>query len=739
MKYRHKPATAAMLILCLLLSVFSGGPVSAAQGTITAGTEKTPVYFLLKEEPAGRWLETYNYIHTIDINGTVFPAYCVESSKRSPANGTAYFPIEGSKMQYSETMMSGMREILRNGYPYTTCICGIDFGTDTVKAQAATQAAARMWASYRKEQEGANYNVFLFWNPEPKRGNALVKAGTAPGAQDVYNAAIALFRLAKSGKQTVIEAACEFSVVEFPKKPSSGDYLLEFQVGLTNCSYAQLAFGLNEAEIIEVSKGTADRIENGAKVTVRVPGTAAGSTMSVMARGYSTKTGQSLQFYAEQSGHMQRLFVGRTDVYDVTIREYNITVPEPPEPPKGPVSISKTSFAGSSSGSKKEEEQQEELKGARLQILDMDRNVIFEWVTDGKAKELDAVLEAGETYILHEVSAPAGYTVAPDQTFTVHADGTLSKVVMEDRPTHVEISKKSALDGSMLKGATMQILDGQTVVAEWVTDGKVRSFVGKLVAGKSYTLREVEAPKGYIKAEDVTFTVSKNGAVDKVEMTDNYTRVLISKVSLVNGKELAGAQMTLEDSKGQVVADWVTDGTEKLIDAELIPGERYTLREVASPDGYHIAESVEFLYETGETKVVMKDAPTVLRTSKQDSETGLPLPGAQLQILDGSGNVVEEWVSNGTIHNTVAKLTAGESYVLHEVKAPDGYVRSEDVAFVVPEEEQEGEIIFYNAKMDPGVPGTGDGTGRYVFYGIVSFLAAINTGYFKRRSRKRKE
>ncbi len=707
--------------------------------TVTADTGKTPVYFLLKEEPAGRWLETYNYIHTIKINGTVYPAYCVESSKKSPQGGTAYYPIDGSQMQYSATMMSGMREILRNGYPYTTKICGYDFGTDTVKAQSATQVALRMWASYRKEQENAKYNVFSFWNPEPKKGNALVKAGTAPGAQEVYGAAIALFQLAKSGQQTVIEAACDYRVVEFPKKRSGGDYQLEFQVTMQNCDYATLSFGLNGAEITGVTKGTPERIENGATVTVRVPEAAAGQNMTVAAYGYSTKTEQSLRFYAEQTGHMQRLFVGRTDVYGVSIREYSVTVPDPPEPPTGPVEISKTSFSGASSGSKEGNEgQSEELKGAHLQILDADGNVIFEWVTDGKAKELNAVLEAGATYTLHEVSAPEGYTLAPDQTFTVHADGTLSRVVMEDRPTNVEISKKSALDGSLIKGAKMQILDGEKVVYEWVTDGKVRSLVGVLSAGKKYTLRETEAPKGYLKAADVTFTVSTNGATDKVEMTDNYTKVLISKVSLVNGKELAGAELTLEDSKGQVVANWVTDGTETKIDAQLVPGEQYTLRETASPDGYLVAETVSFTYEAGMPTVVMKDAPTVIRTSKKDSETGLPLPGAQLQILDEAGSVVEEWVSNGTIHNTVAKLSAGGRYVLHEVQAPQGYVRSEDVEFVVPKTVEGEEIVFYNAKMEAGIPPTGDASGRYVLYGVFAFLAAVNTEYLRHRSRRKK-
>ncbi|MBO4669063.1 MAG: hypothetical protein J5648_03710 [Lachnospiraceae bacterium] len=652
MKLRKQPAKAVMLVICLLLSLFPGVPVRAAQETGKAYTETTPVYVLIKEEPAGRWLTRYNFIHNIVINGTTFPAYCLESMLKSPNDGVLYHTIDPSAMGYSDRMMTGMREILRNGYPYTTKICGYNFGNDTVAAQSATQIAARMWASYQKEQEGASYLAFSFWNPEPKRGTPLVKMGTADGAEAVWGAATALFQLAKSGAVTTINAAFAMERIVVPTESTGGGILVYLKVSLTNCEYATLSFSEEGAEIISVSKGTAQKIEEGAEVTVRVPASAAGHEMTVTASGYSTKASSSLHFYQEDTRTMQRLFVGRTDRYGVTITTKTVALPTPtPTPVVGKVSVSKKALtSGSSSAGPGQQDDNGELAGARLQILDETGKVVYEWVTDGKERQLNGVLEAGKTYILHEAEAPFGYTLAKDQTFTVHADGSLSRVVMEDKPTRVEISKKSALDGSELAGARLQIFEGEKLITEWVTDGRKRTFTGLLKAGGTYRLHEAEAPKGYVLAADITFTVGTNGETDRVEMVDDYTRVVISKRSYGSEEALAGAS---------------------------------------------------------------------------------------LQILDGTGQVVDEWVSNGLDHETVAMLTPGGCYTLHETEAPAGYVLGDDVIFTVPRGAETGEVVIYNAKMALTSPITGDGTGNYVLYGIFAFLAAFNTSAIRRRGRKR--
>ena len=75
------------------------------------------------------------------------------------------------------------------------------------------------------------------------------------------------------------------------------------------------------------------------------------------------------------------------------------------------------------------------LKGAVLQLLDKDGKEVDAWTTDGKAHTLTAKLTAGATYTLHEVSAPAGYCVAADQTIVVGTDGKLQSFSMTDLTT----------------------------------------------------------------------------------------------------------------------------------------------------------------------------------------------------------------------------------------------------------------------------------------------------------------
>ena len=92
--------------------------------------------------------------------------------------------------------------------------------------------------------------------------------------------------------------------------------------------------------------------------------------------------------------------------------------------------------------------------------------------------------------------------------------------------------------------------------------------------------------------------------------------------------------------------------------------------------------------ETGEVqKVEMQDDQTKVSISKKDITTGEEIEGAKLQIHE-EGNVVEEWIS-GEEH-LIEYLPTG-TYTLHEEQAPTekGYVRAEDVTFVV---EETGEI-----------------------------------------------
>ena len=82
--------------------------------------------------------------------------------------------------------------------------------------------------------------------------------------------------------------------------------------------------------------------------------------------------------------------------------------------------------------SKKDLTTMEELPGAELIITNKDGNVVEHWTSSDKPHYIEK-LPAGE-YTLTEVTAPDGYEIAEDISFTVLPTGEVQRVVMKDAP-----------------------------------------------------------------------------------------------------------------------------------------------------------------------------------------------------------------------------------------------------------------------------------------------------------------
>ena len=177
------------------------------------------------------------------------------------------------------------------------------------------------------------------------------------------------------------------------------------------------------------------------------------------------------------------------------------------------VHISKTDITGD-----------KELEGARLQVIDENGNVVDEWISTTEEHIIEGKLVAGKEYTLHEEISPDGYVVANDITFKVSEDGSVDVVVMKDETTKGRISKRDITTDEELPGAKLIIIDedGNTV-EEWVSTNEAHYIEGKLIVGKTYTLREITAPDGYEIASDIQFTVNEDGSVTEVVMYDEHT------------------------------------------------------------------------------------------------------------------------------------------------------------------------------------------------------------------------
>ncbi len=104
---------------------------------------------------------------------------------------------------------------------------------------------------------------------------------------------------------------------------------------------------------------------------------------------------------------------------------------------------------------------------------------------------------------------------------------------------------------------------------------------------------EVEAPKGYeLLKEKITVKIEKDAVVEikigNKKLPDPMGKMKLVKVDISDkNKKLAGAKFHIEDSKGKIVGELVTNEEGEVVSKDL-PIGNYTLVEVEAPKGYEL-------------------------------------------------------------------------------------------------------------------------------------------------------
>ena len=221
---------------------------------------------------------------------------------------------------------------------------------------------------------------------------------------------------------------------------------------------------------------------------------------------------------------------------------------------------------------------------------------------NGYWKSNDNFLPAGE-YELVEVSAPAGYYLNTNpKPFEIKDNRATVSLEFADEKIVIDVAKTDG-KGNNVAGAKMILIDkvtGNEITT--FTSTKENTDISKFVeGGKTYILREDEAPFGFNKFEDIEFTVTGTRQHEQIVMAVDTRKVFyvsaIKVDAMDSSKKLKGAELTLFKADGTVAVDkdgnpcvGITDGegviTWTVEYADDLGG--YYVQETAAPEGYRI-------------------------------------------------------------------------------------------------------------------------------------------------------
>ena len=268
------------------------------------------------------------------------------------------------------------------------------------------------------------------------------------------------------------------------------------------------------------------------------------------------------------------------------------------------------------------------------------------------------------TYYVRETSAKEPYLVGEEIEVSIPADINLTPVAIAsyyDRAAtgNIRIVKTNAVDGSSLAGAIFEIrasgdivrpdggiaaVGGETV-ATVTTDETGEACADNLPLGSGtarYEVVETQAPTGFLLDRtshivDLTYADQKTPVVEaRLNVSDDYTKVDISKVDASGEQEVEGARLTLYGPDKTEIDSWTSSDKPHRVE-HLAPGT-YSLREMMSPRTYDLAEEITFeIKDTGEVQsVAMKDAPIEIK-GQVDKRQELVQPIGKGLLANGDG------------------------------------------------------------------------------------------------------
>ena len=377
------------------------------------------------------------------------------------------------------------------------------------------------------------------------------------------------------------------------------------------------------------------------------------------------------------------------------------------------------------------------LSGAVFQVIASENIVTLDGTVHANAGDVVAEITTDENgyaetdllylgkYEIKEVQAPYGYVRNSESQFVeltyagqeIAVLDTVNASFVNDYQS-VEISLSKVMENDELFGIgnnneylsvrfglfaaeDIQAADGTVIpadglISEISLDENMTAVIAEKIPFGKYYVQEIATDEHYVlNGEKYLVTFEYMGqevttvSIDCGQFVNELKRGKVEGIKVNESDEplenaLFGlfavdtAEFTSENAYMTAVSD-----ENGYFEFDEIPYGEYVVHEIEAPTGYILSDESYpvTVCEDGETITVRTiNKPITVELSKIDVY-GEELIGAEMQLENANGEIVDEWTSDGTNH-VVTELPAGD-YTLKEIAAPDGYVIATDIKFTV--------------------------------------------------------
>lgn len=318
------------------------------------------------------------------------------------------------------------------------------------------------------------------------------------------------------------------------------------------------------------------------------------------------------------------------------------------------------------------------LAGVQYAVYDAVTGLeVAQVVTDESGVATVGPLAPG-VYTVKELSAPDGYLLTTSYQVPVVMYGDEAVYVRFPHATqdYILIETLDSVTRAPIPGAQYTVTNmNNDLVGTYTANDNGVVEVGPLTPG-FYVVKQVAAPEGYsICTETQTIEVISGRVLNCRFVNEKLEGIIIEAVDQATHVGLPNVTFEIYNDKNIQVFHGVTNTSGQIATGEL-PAGRYTIRQMATPDGYTAVETMKNITLGNESVTVVfeQKAHTSLIIELVDDTTGAPLSGSRFRVeaVDGTYTTTVVTGEDGTV--IVSGLPAGR-YMVAQETAPEGYVQ----------------------------------------------------------------